>query len=969
MPPSDVESSHGRAHAARNGAPSPLPSVSLSRGLITDALRKSADNGATLDLAHKNLTDVGEDGAAELANVGQEDEDRPHNTVIRIALSHNRLTTLPMAFALLSGLRYLNLKCNNFTVFPDVLTIMPSLEILDVSRNKIKRFPSQPGSLAKLRVFSVSRNKIHRIPSYFVQFRDLTTFKAEQNPLEWPPKDVMEAPHSDQGEEMKEWIQSVQTWIDTNTNVGERSLMEEPSNAELDSESVLDTILDYAREESLDDQSLDVGSESPDGPGHQRKASQDSDVSVYSEDTLPQAGPSLSPRSPRPPRLHLEALPSSSRTAPKSASPARSPESYLPTPDESEEDSTQSTARQQSQNAAGSSYSPGAFGPRREALTQKSLPELRPVRHGTPRESPNSRVDRYGIPSPPHRQESDSSNGSLVNSRFPRVITQNGVVSSPVSLHQTVPPMDAERNSYFRRMSSLTPTALLKTVPADLLALIDAIRGILFSVCQIYQALQHYTVYAIDERLSTVLLKVLQPATACMNQLIQALDRFDTVSRRTLPSTAVCRAVVESCRENVVVFSKAVGVLSLQLKVIATSDDARYTRQMLLILYGATAEISHAWRSIASRIETVKPFLKHHRPSPVRTTHSAGGSLPSSTFPPWTPSHVQSESSPASRPPFMRSHTADAFEGRVRVNRRHAGSFSHKDLQIGKMLPSFIEEPLPPTNGSASPLVHPPALRPGRRPSAVSLGGTDGTVRPSTSASMRWDSHSRQSSASSFAPASMSSPSLGPHKPAALDVTSSTIDKIDKEAIDAVRAAVDAAPVVWDQTEGLMEEDPAMHSELHGKLLKAKDVTQRLRASLTLLEKADVSTDRSAIREDAHLFVNIVISLLSAIKVYGQTRSLPADLRQSTVTLSNATQAFVMLLHVSSFSPAPTPRPYSPMVGVAAPQPAMPPIVEDDKLGASITRSRSAVPSVSSKLAAPFREPPRSALAQQTFAI
>ena len=83
MAPSDVEASHGRAHAARNGAPSPLPSVSLSRDLITDALRKSADNGATLDLAHKNLTDVGEDGAAELANVGQEDEDRPHNTVIR----------------------------------------------------------------------------------------------------------------------------------------------------------------------------------------------------------------------------------------------------------------------------------------------------------------------------------------------------------------------------------------------------------------------------------------------------------------------------------------------------------------------------------------------------------------------------------------------------------------------------------------------------------------------------------------------------------------------------------------------------------------------------------------------------------------------------------------------------------------------------------------------------------------------
>ena len=41
--------------------------------------------------------------------------------ISRIALSHNRLTTLPMTFALLSHLRYLALKSNNFTVFPDVV--------------------------------------------------------------------------------------------------------------------------------------------------------------------------------------------------------------------------------------------------------------------------------------------------------------------------------------------------------------------------------------------------------------------------------------------------------------------------------------------------------------------------------------------------------------------------------------------------------------------------------------------------------------------------------------------------------------------------------------------------------------------------------------------------------------------------------------------------------------------------------
>lgn len=488
---------------------------------------------------------------------------------------------------------------------------------------------------------------------------------------------------------------------------------------------------------------------------------------------------------------------------------------------------------------------------------------MRPTRRAPSKEPPSSITDQFSIPSPPHRQESDSSNGSLVNFRLPKAITQNGVVSSPVSLHQSAPPMDAERNSYFRRMSALTPTTLSNTIPADLLALVDAIRGILFSVCQIYQALQHYTVYAIDERLSAVLLKVLQPATTCMNQLIQALDRFDSISRRMVPSAAVCRAVVESCRENVVVFGKAVGVLSLQLKAIATSDDARYTRQMLLILYGAAAEISNAWRSIACRMDAVKPFLRHHRLSPVRTAHSVGGSLPPSTFPPWTPSHAQSESSLAPRPLFMRSHTTDEFDGRVRVNRRHAGSFSHKDLEIGKMLPSYIEEPLPSANSSVSPLAHPSALRPGRRPSAVSIGGTDGTVRPATSASLRWDSHSRQSSASSFVPTSASSPSLGHHKPPALDVASSTTIWIDKEAIDAVKAAVEAAPTVWGLTEQLMLEDPALHSELQGKLTKAKDVTGRLCKNIALLGRGDLPVDRTAIREDSHVFASVSVRSLS----------------------------------------------------------------------------------------------------------
>src|SRR5882757_4819325 len=105
-----------------------------------------------------------------------------------------------------------------------------------------------------------------------------------------------------------------------------------------------------------------------------------------------------------------------------------------------------------------------------------------------------------------------------------------------------------------------------------------------------------------------------------MIQLINALDRFDATSRRMLPSPTVCRAVVESCRDTVAVFGKAMGVLALQLKVLATRDDVRYTRQMLLVLYGATAEISNAWHTILPHIDEVEPLLRE-RPPPASIKH------------------------------------------------------------------------------------------------------------------------------------------------------------------------------------------------------------------------------------------------------------------------------------------------------------------------------------------------------------
>lgn len=87
MSASDIDRAAGHTSpypSRKNGSVSPpLPPTSLSHIHIADALKQSPDNGATLDLTHRNLTDVGETGAEELATIGREDIMEDESSVLR----------------------------------------------------------------------------------------------------------------------------------------------------------------------------------------------------------------------------------------------------------------------------------------------------------------------------------------------------------------------------------------------------------------------------------------------------------------------------------------------------------------------------------------------------------------------------------------------------------------------------------------------------------------------------------------------------------------------------------------------------------------------------------------------------------------------------------------------------------------------------------------------------------------------
>ena len=548
---------------------------------------------------------------------------------------------------------------------------MPWLEILDLSRNEISSFPDNPGSLLSLRVLHIGRNRIRSLPKYFPDFQDLSLFKVADNPITWPPAQIINGPEdSTKQREVQEWIDNIKRWMLEHSNVT-GPLAQEPSSPppEVDLTS--------------DDEKVSVHSHTS-SRAHFRNPSIDSVGSHYSTTSGPQSSAS-SPRLPRPSQ------------AQRPLSETSSPDISIDTPQTSLEDEIDAFAKYlHGQHGRNASYSVGHLHSPVHALSlKKSLPELRTFQLSAESRS-RSRGPTLNGDDAPSLPNARPSNGSTTSSndtirKVPGRVLPESPRASPL------PAMDGERNRYFKRLSTLPSSTISKAVPASLLNTIDACRGILFALSQIYTSLHHYAVYAINDRLASVIWKVLYAAPNFLQTLIGALDRFDNHCLRGTPPPSSCRGVVEACRDCVSVFAKVVGVLQIHLKVLAGADDVRYSRTLLLMLYGSMAEISNSWQSMAPHIEVMAALAKDAHPlntsSPVT---SGGGSGPPSAnsaragardILPITENEEGGIEGPASATtPTPRIGPSIARVART-SNRRHAGSFSTQDVHIGRTMP------------------------------------------------------------------------------------------------------------------------------------------------------------------------------------------------------------------------------------------------------------------------------------------
>ncbi|CAO1635663.1 unnamed protein product [Sympodiomycopsis kandeliae] len=299
---------------------------------------------------------------------------------------------------------------------------------------------------------------------------------------------------------------------------------------------------------------------------------------------------------------------------------------------------------------------------------------------------------------------------------------------------------ESQRDSYFKRFSTFNSLVMPPTVPTVaswVLKQVDATRGILFALSQIYSALKQYTLFTKDERVSAQLGRVLDVAAGTLATLIDSLDRFDSFNLRgQCPNyREVVDTVIDSSKDSIQIFRKVVNVLKLQLKPLQDSADVRYTRNLILMLYGAMTEVFSSWKEICASREdggedasqnvstsamvTAPPQVQMTRPSLANATNgsasghhgnaSASAAAGNGPLPSIAESISPSNSFRRVSPPSANDDVAaetDAAGNMARSSRpqrkRHAGSFSANDVRSGSLMPAALsngELPPPLPNG------------------------------------------------------------------------------------------------------------------------------------------------------------------------------------------------------------------------------------------------------------------------------
>ena len=110
--------------------------------------------------------------------------------IVRLYLSHNQLTSLPVEIGRLTGLERLDLDNNRLTSLPVEIGMLTRLTGLLLDNNQLTSLPVEIGMLTGLKELCLYSNQLTSLPVEIGMLTGLMVLYLDNNPLTTPPMEV-----------------------------------------------------------------------------------------------------------------------------------------------------------------------------------------------------------------------------------------------------------------------------------------------------------------------------------------------------------------------------------------------------------------------------------------------------------------------------------------------------------------------------------------------------------------------------------------------------------------------------------------------------------------------------------------------------------------------------------------------------------------------------------------------------------
>ncbi|KAI5862413.1 putative cell morphogenesis protein Sog2 [Durotheca rogersii] len=512
--------------------------------------------GVTIDLSRKNIQALPD----EVVDIIK-------NELERLALSHNKLSSLPSRFSECTHLRYLNVRNNQIREFPLSLCDLKSLEILDMGRNKIRVLPPEIAKLTSLKVLAVQKNRIEELPLCLADMVSLQMLRLDGNNILFPPKEILQVQGGSPPNEgfLKE---SEMTEVTVTAHI-KRYLRQKSQS-----------MLGREKEGENGGDELSEGTETPRVP-IRRVVSGRFPIRVNGSDVSDPRSPAILRAPPIPSRSHARGLSQQNGVIRR---PGVMPLT-IGTPNERVRSNSETLSQTTSTVRPSERH-------RRMGIVPRKGTELGTLDEG----QANNRFSHYrGL----------SHGSSMTGSIDPNA-------SSAVSPNSPAEPL-LHRPNYVRRLSIL-PEQRRESRIFD--PVIESAKGILYAIFQIHPMIQLFTRLTNDGTSKRSSLEIVFYNTNDhVEQLEQEIQKHEFVADNGPYTPRENENVQRAVLTLINAYSHICSLLMDNMDTIVDNGDPRYIRTMVMLLYHSIMELRVTANEISGDGVGHAPSQRYHRPA------------------------------------------------------------------------------------------------------------------------------------------------------------------------------------------------------------------------------------------------------------------------------------------------------------------------------------------------------------------